>query len=399
MDYIPPEAQPLSTEEARRFYLRSLPLPSLSCTPLYINPLRTSTSSATRPAASTMDFVRDENTGLKKLWYCETMWTRLHAYVSLLVSFEHKNDPAIREPLFHLSECPNAPEFPPSSYEDGYRQMHAIEAIQSIRPQPVVCNIEGVQDAVNSQILDLINAALQMRYENKADKLSPGAKYINSANGEAPVEDVKASCFYPAWLRSCYQNHISKHSGTAGFTDRMLFVSPGGLDSTHPKRTQVALQEGKTPWVYTTAAYQDILRGFESIITDEGTFDVVENGHNGNLLLKQLWGECADLGPDAGFTTNGDVVMVFFRLVPRSQKPDDDARGSRSKTPQSTPDPDSGFILSPLMKWNDTRLRACLLALSFMTLDEESWMSRKVNPISLRDLLCPESECRQILQT
>ncbi|KAK0474188.1 hypothetical protein IW261DRAFT_1595983 [Armillaria novae-zelandiae] len=219
------------------------------------------------------------------------MWTRLHAYVSLPVSFQHKNDPAIRERLFHLSECSNAPEFPPSSYEDGYRQMHAIEAIQSILPQPVLCNIEGVQDDYSNILMACVP---QMRYENKADKLSPEATYIDSANMEVPAES--------------------------------------------------------------------------GIISDEG--NVFENGHNGNLLLKQLWGECADLGPDAGFTTNGDVVMIFFRVVPRSRKAYGGTRGSRSKTPQSTPD--SGFVLSPLMKWNDTRLRACLLALSFMTLDKES---------------------------
>ncbi|KAG7441103.1 uncharacterized protein BT62DRAFT_1080296 [Guyanagaster necrorhizus] len=158
----------------------------------------------------------------------------------------------------------------------------------------------------------------------------------------------------------------------------MLFVPPARLDRDYPKRTQVALRE----------EFQDILRSDDHIFDEAGECDAVENSHNGNLLLKQLWGECADLRPDIGFTTNRDVVMVFFRVVPLhdpEQNTSSDTRSSRRRQPEPTPDPNSGFVLSPFMKWTDKRLRACLLALSLMALDEESWMTRD-NPVSLRDL-------------
>ncbi|KAK0203418.1 hypothetical protein DFS33DRAFT_1383677 [Desarmillaria ectypa] len=225
-----------------------------------------------------MNFVRDKNKGSKKLWYCETMWTRLHAYASLVILFEHRIYLAIREPLFHVSEYPNAPELPPPSYEDGYRQMHVVDGIQSIPSQPISCNTEGVQDAVNSQILD-------MCHENKATDFIPETDYINTANEKVEDSDAKASSFHPTWFQSCYYNHITKHSKTAGFTDSMLFVSPARLDRDYPKHTQVALQGGKTSWVYTTANYQEILRGTKSIITGIGAFCVLENVPNGNLLL------------------------------------------------------------------------------------------------------------------
>lgn len=67
-----------------------------------------------------------------------------------------------------------------------------------------------------------------------------------------------------------------------------MFVSPARLDRQNPKRTQVTLQEGKTPWVYTTADYQDILRGSESIIDAKGNFLSIEDPHRGNLLMKQV---------------------------------------------------------------------------------------------------------------
>ncbi|KAF9474182.1 hypothetical protein BDN70DRAFT_885114 [Pholiota conissans] len=411
----PPVFRTVSTKKARECYLRRLPLPALPCRPIHVNPVRTSTHSATRPAEFTAAAVENPLTGLHKLWYCETMWTRLLAYVSMGENLMKKDDVALGgRTLYHLSNCPGVPREPPSAYEAGAQQMHLIECSLLDRSQPVVCNIEGIQDAVNSQIIDVLNAAMKMRYENKARDLTANTHYNNSADNKAPLGIVEANCFYPAWLRSCSQNHIYRSKGTSGFTDKMLFASPRVLDCQNPKHTQVALQEGKTPWVYKTKDLQDILLGSPEIINETGKFrrTRAETGHTGNLLLKQLWGECADLGPDAGFTTNGDYVMVFFRVRPQPTPAAETMTPlptSQSQPPDSFPtDKDSGFILSPLMEWVNPDLRACLIALSFMTLDEESWLTRQVknpitdqlelSPVSLRELLCPVDECEQILQ-
>ncbi|KAF8880689.1 hypothetical protein CPB84DRAFT_1751349 [Gymnopilus junonius] len=352
-----------------------------------------------------MEFVEDNKTGLKTLWHCKMIWTRLFAYVNLGYLMEHKGDDAVKKPLYHLSECPNAPRDPPPSYENGYRQMHAVEAYQSNLTQPPVCNIEGIQDAVNHQIFDVINAALQMRYFNKADTLSLNDFYVDSDNRPVPVENIKPRIFYPAWLRSCRQHHITKKIGTAGFTDMVLFASPGRLNTEDPKATRVALHEGKPSWVYVTEHYQDILQGDDDIVDRTGKFKTQVKTHYGNLLLKQLWGQCASLGPNAGFTTNGNVVMLYFRVVPRENMNGQTQGATKDTKPSSIPD--SGFVLSPLMQWSDPRLRACLFALSCMTLDEKDWSTRQskddygaqvADPVSLRDLLCPEAECTQIVR-
>ncbi|KAF8880708.1 hypothetical protein CPB84DRAFT_1873891 [Gymnopilus junonius] len=241
------------------------------------------------PAKATMDSVENKKTGLKKLWHCETLWTHLFAYVNLGFLIEHKGNGVIKQPLYHISECPNAPRDPPPSYENGYHQMHAIEAC--------------VQDAINHQIFDMINAALQMHYLNKADTLSPNDSYINSAGQPVPVENILPRTFYPAWLCSCYQHHIQS-----------------------------------TPWQFVADA---------------------------------TLGTMPSLGPDVGFTMNGDIVMVYFWV------------------------------------WSDPRLQACLLALSCMTLDEKDWLTWQsiddygahvADPVSLHNLLCLEAECMQIVQ-
>ncbi|KAF9483360.1 hypothetical protein BDN70DRAFT_990392 [Pholiota conissans] len=472
---VVPVDEPLPVEDVQECYLYSLPLPSLPCTPFLVAPIRTEPDSLTRPAPATLEFVNHDTTGLKKLWYCPTVWKRLLAYVSLGASLKYRDDDAVKEDFHHLAQCPGAPAHPPLSYETGYRQMFAVEAAHHKRPQPTVCNIEGVQDAVHSQIIDFINGGLQMRYENLGLKYEGGNAeaaaiegienddgndndndnvnnnenengsdsdsdddndnnnnkeyaYMTTAGKEVTVAEIKANTFYPAWLRTCRKNHINhgrEGNRTAGFSDKMLFVSPDALDNKDPKRTQVALHEAKPSWVYSTKYYRHILRGNGAIIDDDNNFNTLNKLHPGNLLLKQLWGQCSDLGPDVGFTTNGDVVMVFVRVVPpvapqlveTTSKSDDPADSKiRHQPPRSKgvktskvethspalPETESGFILSPLMKWIDPRLRVCLLALSFMALDEASWMTKQVNgnpsPITLRNLLCPESECTQIEQ-
>ena len=116
----------------------------------------------TKAAKTTLDVVRDNNHGLKKLVKGKYIWDRLFAYVSSIPFSDHD----LEGQLYRIWDCPDVPEIPlvPALLAEKRQRLQSLILTNSQHRPIVLHNSEDIREVCNLHIYDILNSYLEVRH-------------------------------------------------------------------------------------------------------------------------------------------------------------------------------------------------------------------------------------------